>query len=498
MRRLLVGSVFALSAMAISSTEASAQSLLRDAETEAFLHHISEPIFLAAGLTPASVKIYLINDSSLNAFVTGGQNIFIHSGLIKSSKTVDQLLGVIAHETGHIAGGHGLSRKDAFASAGNLTILSLVLGAAAIVAGSPDAGLGLFGIGQSAARGQILSYTRSQESTADQAGAKYLEKSGISTRGLIEFFDLLRDQEILAQIRQNPYVRTHPINRTRILSLQNNAEKSPYYNRPPDAQDEEAFSRIKAKLSGYLSKPRQTLRDYPVSDKSMAARYARVYGYHRALEWDLALEEANHLIAAEPNNPFFYEIKGQILFENGKVEESLPIFQQAVSLAPEQSLISTALGQAMVSLEDTEMMLRAIPILKNAVRRDPENGFAWFNLAKAYSWTEQIDLANLATAERFYSGGNAIQASIHARRALDAFKEGTRDWIRAQDILFVTEREAAKQLKRQKRRRRRLGIGENEVEPVQGFQITRGPITQEQRLTKEDKFRKKLQPKDNQ
>ncbi|MBV1901474.1 MAG: M48 family metalloprotease, partial [Kordiimonadaceae bacterium] len=425
-----------------------------NAETEAFFHEISDPLFLAAGLNPKDVKMYLLADTSLNAFVSGGQNIFINSGIIIKSDNVNQLLGVISHETGHISGGHLSRFGDVGKIAGNTSILSMVLGAAAILAGSPDAGIGIFMAGQSVAMGQVLAYTRVQESSADQAGASFLEATATSGIGLIEFFEKIRHQEILAQVRQDPYIRSHPLNSQRILALNGVVKTSKYYRKPPDPRLNETFRRLKAKIIGYLYPPARTLKLYPLSDTSPAARYARVYAYHKALEWDLALAEADALIALEPDNAYFYEIKGQILFENGKVKDALPIFEQAVHYAPQQPLVATALGQAMVSLEDPVMMDKAIPILKNATRQDTGNSFAWFNLAKAYSWNGKNAEASLATAERFYSAGVPPQAMMHAKRALDSFSPGTPEWLRAQDIFFVSK-EAVDRYNRQNKKRRR-------------------------------------------
>jgi len=487
-QKMLLRVLAAIGIASMPVAQVQAQSFLRDAETEAFLHRVSEPIFLAAGLTPSSVKIYLLNDNSLNAFVTGGQNIFIHSGLIMASDDINQLLGVIAHETGHIAGGHRVRTGDAFATAGNISILSMVLGAAAILAGGGDAGMGILMAGQSVAQRNFLSYSRAQESTTDQAGAKYLLAAGISGRGQIEFFNRLRQQEILAQVRQDPYVRSHPLNRQRILALEQIVTTSPFYNKPPDAKDNEDFSRLKAKLVGYLNEPVQTLRTYPLTDTSVSARYSRVYAYHKALEWDMALAEADKLLEVEPDNPFFHEIKGQILFENGKVQESLSVLRRAVELAPQQPLVATALGQALVSLEDKALMEQAIPILENAVRQDRSNTFAWFNLAKAYSWTGAEAKASLATAERFFAGGNPVLASSHARRALTGLKHGTPEWLRAQDILYVSEETAEKFLKQQRKRKR---LNDN---TRTGFSINRGSQRAPKTLPKtpEEKFRDQL------
>ena len=456
LRQILTALVVTLSA----SAHVAAQSILRDAETEAFFRQVSTPIYKAAGLTPQSVHMYLLGDKSINAFVTGGQNIFFHSGLILAADDVDEFMGVLAHETCHIACGHRISRGEAASTAGAFSILSLVLGAAAIAMGGGEAGIGILTAGQTVAQRQFLAYTRGQESEADLAGARYLEAVGVSPTGMIRFFDKLRDQEILAQIRQDPYVRSHPLNRTRIQQLQQTASNSRYFNTPPNTFLDERFKRLQAKLGGYLDAPRQTLRKYPVSDTSIAARYARVYAYNKALEWDLALDEADALIDAEPTNPYFHEIKGQILFENGRVTESIPVFEEAVRLAPREPLIATALGQALVSFEDSARMEQALPILKAATRQDSTNTFAWFNLAKAYSWLDQQPEANLATAERFYSGGAAAQALTHARRALDGFDTGTPEWIRAQDILIAAEEAASRQQRRGRRRRVTTSFGQ--------------------------------------
>lgn len=453
--RKIFGSITALLfVLCVGTGTTQAQSFLRDAETEAFFHEISDPIFLAAGLNPSSVEMYLLADKSLNAFVTGGQNIFIHSGLIMASDDVNQLLGVIAHETAHISGGHGVTRQGAAEAAGNTSILSMVLGAAAILAGSPDAGMGIFMAGQSVAQGQFFAHTRVEESSADQAGASFLAATGTSGEGLVEFFQKLRHQEVLAQVRQDPYVRTHPLNSQRILALEQAVQTSPHYGKAPDPVMNEKFNRLKAKLIGYLYAPARVLKLYPLTDKSPAARYARVYAYHKALEWDLALAETDALIELEPTNGYFYEIKGQILFENGRVEQALPVFREAVKHAPDQPLVATALGQAMVSLEDEQMMKDAIPILEDATRKDTGNSFAWFNLAKAYSWSNRDAEASLATAERFYSAGIPPQAMMHARRAMDQLDTGSPQWLRAQDIFFVSQ-EAVERFERSQRRRRR-------------------------------------------
>lgn len=446
----LFGLVVVVAAL-MSPIDARAQSFLRDAETEAFLREITDPILLAAGLTPASVELYLLNDGSLNAFVTGGQKIFIHSGLWIEADNVNQLLGVIAHEAGHISGGHLARGADAYRGAANLSIMSLVLGAAAVLAGSPDAGMAAMMMGQSAAQRNFLSHNRVQESSADQAGATFLEEAGVSGKGLIEFFEKLQQQELMSRVAQDPYVRTHPLNSQRIMMLRNRVEESKTRDTPIRADWQEKFERLKAKLEGYLNTPGTTLRRYPISDQSIAARYARVYAWHSAVELEKAYAEARGLTELEPNNPYFHEILGQILFENGKIEESKEPFARAAELAPDQALILTAYARALIARDHPEGMLEARTILEHAVSLEPDNSFAWFSLARVYAFLDESALASLATAERFFNIGAYRQSVFHARKARQDLPSGSPEWIRAADILAAAE-PLAEDMSRRRRR----------------------------------------------
>ena len=443
----------AIALLFLVSQSALAQSLLRDAETEAFLKRAFRPILEAANLTPESVHIYLIHDNSLNAFVMGGQNIFIHSGLLLAADDVNQLLGVVAHESGHIAGGH-LRRRDETASASTMmSIVSMVLGAAAIAAGGGDAGMGIIMAGQSMAQSTYLKYSRIQESNADQAGASYLKKSGISGRGLIEFFQKLQQEEIMRHIKQNPYIRTHPLNRDRMMALEGTVMESPYKNTPPNAELNAEFLRIKGKLYGYSTKSAITLAKFPSTDTSPQAQYARVYAYHKSLEWDAALAEIAAMEKREPNNSYLYEIQGQILVENQRVKEALVPLRRAVELNPRETLILTALGQALVAIEDVQYLGEARKHLELATALDSENTFGWYNLAIVYMRLDEPALASLATAERYNVMRNGYMAAMHATMALEGLKEYTPKWLRAQDILYINEALAKKQKKQERKKR---------------------------------------------
>lgn len=420
----------------VSAPAAWAQGIrtLRDAELENFLHEISDPIFIAGGQRPEDVTIVIVDDTNLNAFYAGGQAIFIHTGLILQTDNVDQVIGVIAHETGHMVAGHVQRFDEALQPASSISILGLVLGAAAIAAGAPDAGMGLIMGSQGAAQRTVLKFRRVQEASADQAAIQFLDKAGYSGRGLLEVFEKFRYQELLAAPNIDPYVLTHPLSGERIANVEEKLKEQRYWNTPTDPALEAKYQRIKAKLQGYIWPPRSTLGRYPVSDKSVAARYARIYAYNKALEWDKAMAEANSLIAEAPDDPYLQEIKGQTLLENGHVEASIPYLKKAAELARNEPLIQTLYGQALVALEQPDSDKEAMPILEHAARIDPYNSFAWYQLAIIYTRRDMPALADLATAERYMLMRDPGRAAFHAARAVKGLEPGTPRWLRAQDI----------------------------------------------------------------
>lgn len=428
-----------------------AQSILRDAETEAFFREISRDLVIAADLDPRNVQFILVGDPSINAFVTGGQNVFIHSGLIAAADNVNELQGVIAHELGHIAAGHSVRFGEGATPASRISLLSLLGAAAAVAAGAGEAGMAILGLGQTAAMGRFLAFTRDQESRTDQAGAVYLSKAGISGRGSIEFFRKLQGQEFRLAIPQdNEYARTHPLSSTRINNLLAVYERDPAWNRPADRALQARFERIKGKLIGFVEEPRIVMQRYPEGTNTPAALYARAYAWHRSGYPDQAMNAAAQLAALNPDDPYFLELQGQILLESGKVAESLPVLRRAVARAPNEPMIITLLGHALVTSEDPKLQAEAEPLLKKAVTLDRENPFTWYQLGVIYDRRGDKPRAALAAAERFSLEGNAMGAMMNARMARAGLPPGTPDFIRADDITLV----AGDALELQKRKKR--------------------------------------------
>ena len=437
-------------ALFLSLQHAYAQSILRDAETEALFADMSVDIIRAAGLEPRHVQIVLINDKEINAFVAGGQIVYIHSGLITSAKNVGEVQGVIAHELGHVAGGHVIRINEGAKEATSISILSLLLGAAAIAAGAGDAGAGIMAAGQQAAMGKFLAFSRTQEASADAAAASYLSKAGVSGRGLISFFKTLQNVEFRYAIPQeDSYGRTHPLTGERIAVLQDLVSLDPAWARPPDPILEARFQRVKAKLMGFVSDPPQTLRTYPIADNTVPARYARAYAWHRSAYPEKALEEVDSLLSSAPKDPYFLELKGQILLESGRPQDALPVLREANQISLSQPLIAALFGHALIATEDKANLPEATRVLKAAVSKDNENPFAWYQLGVVYEREGDVARARLATAERYSLEGRPNLALPNAEAAMVGIPKGSPDWIRAQDIAMA----ARGDLENQKRRR---------------------------------------------
>ena len=418
---------------------AAAQSLLRDSETELLFKNVSDPLIEAAGLDPRSVKVVLINDPEINAFVAQGQVVYIHSGLLVAADNVNQLQGVIAHELGHVAGGHAIRIYEGANKATAITILSLVLGAAALAAGAGDAGMGILAAGQQAAMGSFLAFTRAQETSADLAGVDYLSKAGISGRGSLEFFKKLQNQEYrLAIYAKDSYDRTHPLSSERISMLENLYKKDPAWDRKPDPALEAKFQRVKAKLLGFINQ-RQAINKYPETDQTVPAHYARAYAYHLSAYPEKALYEADALLKTNPHDPYFLELKGQILLEGGKPAEAVAPLREATERSGGAPLIASMLGHALISTEDRKNYAEAKNILKSAVSTDNQNPFAWYQLGMIYDREGDTPRAALATAERNNLEGNPKLALASAEMAMRGIPSGTPDYLRAQDIAMVSK-----------------------------------------------------------
>ena len=444
----------ALAAVVVSTLTvqpAIAQSILRDAETEAFFQEISEPLIRAANLDPNNVDIVLINDKSINAFVAGGQIVYLHSGLIDAATSANEVQGVIAHELGHVEGGHVIRYADGAKAAGGISIATLILAAAAIAAGAGEAGMGIMAAGQQAALGKFLAFSRAQEGTADASGARYLSAAGITGKGSISFFKKLQNFEFRLGIPQeDSYGRTHPLSGERISVLEDTYSADPAWNKPVNPKWETDFKRIKAKLTGYLAEPKTTMRDYPESDKSVAGRYARAYAWHKSAYPQKALEESSALIAAAPDDPYFLELFGQILLESGKPAEAIAPLRKAVQLTGNQPLIAAVFGHALVATENKANLDEAATVLKAAVTKDNQNPFAWYQLGVVYEQKGDTARAALASAERYLMEGAPQFALPNAQTAMAGLPEYSSDWIRAQDINLVAEAQLS-QIKKKRR-----------------------------------------------
>lgn len=415
--------------------------VLRDTETERFLDDISAPLARSAGLAPGALKVVLLQDNEINAFVAGGQTIYINSQTLLAADNANEIEGVIAHELGHIEGGHIPLAAGNNAPSTKIALLSLIAGVAAAALGGGGAALAALGAGMTAAQSNALAFSRAQEGSADASAIRHLNDAHLSGKGMISFFGKLRQEEYRYSSSYepiNPFLQDHPMTEDRQAALEKDLRASPYWNTPIDPTKEARFLRIKAKLAGYVLDPSVTLKRYPPSDQTLPGHYARAYAWHRAAYPDQALAEGRALIAAAPEDPYFNELYGQLLLENGHPRESLGPLRLAARGSGDAPLITAMLGHALLATDDYSNFKEAQAVLKLSVARDREDPLAWYALGTVYAANGDEPHASLATAERYSMQGEDRLAGINAERAMKGFKQGTVDYLRAEDIALAS------------------------------------------------------------
>jgi predicted Zn-dependent protease len=448
-RRALVALCIVAAGVSASSLSAGAQGLplIRDAEIEALLQDYAKPIFQAAGFGSGRVTVRIVNNDAFNAFVLDGANVFVHTGTLMQAKTPNEVIGVIAHESGHIAGGHMAALRARIAKDQTRALLTQVLGLGAMVAGGVSGGTSgreTMQGGQAIMQGGnniimkgLLAERRSQESAADQAGLKYLTATKQSGRGMLDTFERFKQQEYLSADMQDPFIRSHPLSVDRLARLSQLVAASPYVNQkdPPSLQLRHDLMR--AKLSGYLETPVAVFNRYPASDKSLPARYARAIatffrGGPGALE--SSVKQIDTMIAENPNYPYFYELKADVLMRSGKMTKAVPELQQALKLAPASPLIEVELANALQGSNDGNSSKESIDLLRRSLITD-QNGRAYRLLANAYYKQGKGPEADAMTAQAYFYEGDVKQAQIFAKRAQPRLRAGSPEWLKNDDII---------------------------------------------------------------
>lgn len=427
--------------MALIPPSANAISLIRDAEIENTLRAYGDPIFRTAGLDPKAVHIFIVDDTTINAYVAGGQNMFINTGLILKTDSPDMLIGVMAHETGHMAGGHLAQGTEKLKNAQLGTIVAAVLGAAMAVGGSGDAGMAVMTAGQQVALRNYLSFSRSNENAADQAALEYLDALHISAAGLLHLMEILRQNENRSFGTPDPYTRTHPLTIDRITNIRDHVMRSSIPEDSIPAGFKERHARMIAKLYGFENPPEDTLMTYPVTDSSIPARYARAIAYYRMPDLPKALTELNGLIKLKPRDPFFKELLGQIMFENGHLTEAVQAYSQAAALLPDSPLILTDYGKVLIDTDSKSNIEKAIPILEHANIMDNSDPGTWHYLATAYAKMNNPGRSYLASAEEASLEDNTKEVIRNVDQALKNLGPDTPARLRANDLKMYAEKE---------------------------------------------------------
>lgn len=418
---------------------------IRDAEIEHNLQVMLAPIMQAAGLEPQAVRFILVQDNVINAFVAGGMNVFVYTGLIQKTDTPDQLIGVLAHELGHIAGGHLVRGTEAARNASIEAILGMVAGVAVgVLAGNSEAGIAAIGGAQELAQRNFFSFSRAQEGSADAAALRYFDSAGWSAQGFLDFMKKLQGQDYLPNGRQTQYVLTHPLTVDRVDAVNQHVIHSEFSRNKLDPLYADLHERIKAKLVGFLQ-PHQALLRYGEKDTAFTHRYARAIALYRTNKLEQALALTDELIAAEPANPFLQELRGQMLYENGRVAEAIAAYRLSVKGEPHSALLRAALGQALLQSGGAAADDEAVTHLLEAARIEPASPSVWRGLATAWGRDDKspasLGLADYALAEEALAAGDNALAQERAARALKKLPANSPYRLRAQDIQLVKHEE---------------------------------------------------------
>ena len=441
---LMTAAALAVAPMAAVAQENKGPPVLRDTETEQLLREYTRPILRAAGLEKHNIQMVIINQGVFNAFVADGRRIFVNYGAILQSETPNQIIGVMAHETGHLAGGHLAKMREQMAQAQTQMIIAMLLGAGAMVAGAKsggsnsglsNAGAAMFSAPGEVIRRNLLSYVRQQEENADKAGVKFLNTTGQSSRGMYETFKRFTDESLFAARGADPYVQSHPMPAERVNALQELARSSPYWDKKDDPALQLRHDMARAKISAFMERQDTVYRRYPMSNNSLPARYAHAISTYLHGDLRSALAQIDALIQQQPNNPYFYEVRGQALLEGGKPQEAIAPLRKAVALSNNAPLIEMLLGQALVATANNAYTDEAIAILRAAVARETEAPIGYMQLAMAYGRKGDYAQADLASAQAAYLRGDNKTARDLASRAKTRFAIGTPGWVKADDIV---------------------------------------------------------------
>lgn len=444
---LVTAAAIALLPVPAAHGQAKGPPVLRDSETEQLLREYTRPILRVAGLEKQNIQMVILNEASFNAFVADGRRIFVNYGAILQSETPNQIIGVLAHETGHLAGGHLSKLREQLATAQTQMIIAMLLGAGAIAVGSTrgsnsagnnglaNAGAAAIAGPQEMIRRTLLSYQRQQEENADRAGVKFLTATQQSPKGMYETFKRFTSEGLFAARGADPYLQSHPMPAERVAALQEFASSSPYWDKKDDPALQLRHDMVRAKISAFMERPETVYRRYPQTNDSLPARYARAISTYLHGDLRSALAQIDALIQVQPNNPYFYEVRGQALLEGGKPAEAIPALRKAVALSNNSPLIEMLLGQALVGSDNKAYTDDAVRILRAAVAREPEAALGYMQLAMAYGRKGDYAEADLASAQAAYLRGDNKTARELATRAKTRFAVGTPGWVKADDIV---------------------------------------------------------------
>ena len=230
-------------------------------------------------------------------------------------------------------------------------------------------------------------------------------------------------------------MRSHPVASDRLARLRERVEQSPYANTKDSAELQLRHDMMRAKLSGYVDRPQTVYNRYPAKDTSLPARYARAIARNCSGRCADNLGDVDALIKEKPDNPYFWELKGNLLQSSGKHAEAVAPLRKALQLSGgAEPLIMSELAQSLASSDNSAAMDEAIELLRKSILADDSYAPSHHQLATVFYKKERYPQADLAAAQGHFAEGNIPQAKIFAKRAMAKLQRGSPEWIKAEDI----------------------------------------------------------------
>ena len=403
--------------------------IIRDAEIEYFLYKVILTVSDGYFRNTQPFQPVLISNNEYNAFVTGSNKIFINTGLINKSKSINEIQGVLAHEIGHLILNHSSSRSINTSNLSKYSKFATIAGIALSAGGKLDSNsaLGLILGTQDIAIKSAFQFSRIQEQQADKYALDTFRKKKISLTGLENLLLRLSQREVSTNNSVVGYYRSHPFSKQRLEQLKK--YKSSNYISNKNNEDiyinnfNISLDYIKNKIRAYGSDPFEILNKKDNNNNIFFANYSRIIAYKKTGEYEPAIDTLKVLQNKYPDYPFYYELAGDIYFSKGSYNKSIREYKKALNNLNEKyiyadDLIKFSLVKSYLQTNKAQDLKESIQILEQMLHNSPKWKLLWRLLAKSSGKLGQKGITYIALAEESLLKKNFIKAKKYVDLAL--------------------------------------------------------------------------------